>query len=347
MLALVLGPGFPRTFDGFLELLEKPPKDWYLGQIPEGLDSRISLLYEGQLTELAEEYLESEGIRNLGIEAIVTEQENKFMQELLRAAREKYQGTSDDEQAEQVEGDYAAVRRFIIENCFTLPSAIRTGVPRAYKELVQAMYHAAREYDELLSYQNYYWDCSACGALNVDSSGHQKTIKPGACSGRCPGSTGWRRQERDPDLLVLKRGVQQRTLIHGKEEIRLFDWSAAQLKSPSLSKVTLYPGVDRYDIRLEFSDSQVWAVDVKDYREPLAVGKQINQSPPSMSGLDRRLRWDRFFYVIPDYHQQDDPSYCSKARREAGLDDPSFIGVLLTTISEFKDQLKQKLWELE
>jgi hypothetical protein len=348
IMALKLGPRFPKTFDGFLQLMEMPPENWHSGEIPHGLDLRISLLYQGQLTELAEDYLLSEDIMGLNVEDLITHQENKIIQELVEKARLEYQQSLDDGEAEEIESKYAAARRFIVENCFTYPSEIRRFVPHSYREIVQQMYEAAATYDERLNFDNHYWECPACGALNVDANGQLNSVKPSACLRRCPGSTGWHKLERDSKRLVLKLGLQKRTFIPGKEEIRLFDWlrNDVQPNQDHLQKITLYPGVDRYDIRLEFTDGQVWAVDIKDYRDPLTLGKQIKE-PPSSFSYDQRLRWTRFFYVVPDYRQQDHPGYCSKAQREAGLESYSTAKVALVTVSQFKNQAEHKLWELE
>lgn len=348
ILALRLGPDFPKTFDGFLRLMETPPENWYTEEMPQGLDRRISLLYQGQLTELVEDYLLSEEIMGLSVEHLIIHQENKTIQELLEKARLEYQQSLDDGEAEEIESKYAATRRFIIENCFTYPTEIRRFVPYSYREIIQQMYDPAIEYDERLNFDNQYWECPVCGALNVDGDGQLSSVKPSACLRRCPSSTGWRGLERDSKRLVLKLGLQRRTLIPGKEEIRLFDWLRNDVRPNTdyLQKIILYPGVDRYDIRLEFADGQAWAVDVKDYRDPLALGKQIKE-PPSSFSFDQRLKWNRFFYVVPDYRQQDHPGYCSKVQREAALEDSSNAKVSLVTVSQFKSQVEHKLWELE
>lgn len=346
LLVLELRDAYPTTFAAFLALMEQPPESWYQGDnLPNGLDKRVSLLYRGQLNELTEDYLIAEDLSGLNLETLITHQENMMMQALIETARSQYQQADDDATALKSEADYARTRRFIIENGFTNPMTIRQQIPIRYRELVTEMYQPVAALRDRLLYHDHYWHCEACGPLIFVGANRLQSLKPSACSVRCPGSAGWDRIPPDGDLMVLKPGIHRRTLIPGLAEISLFDWvvELSESNPDQLTNVTLYPGVDRYDIRLVFSDGEVWAIDVKDYRDPLALGKQIGSHPRPFD-RDPRLRWSRTYYVVPDYREREHPGYREKAQREARL--TRFRDIELVTINHFKRLVETKIWEM-
>src|SRR5712691_2203011 len=140
------------------------------------------------------------------------------------------------------------------------------------------------------------------------------SIKPSACTGRCPGPQGW--QDLDPlsNTLVLKRGLHLRTHIPGITEIQLYRWLLQDVQStqPMLQQVVLWPGVDRYDLLLRFQDG-TWAVDVKDYKDPFALGKHIAQDNRHFA--ENELIWNYWFYVYPSYREISRSDYATHVRR--------------------------------
>ncbi|GAB4038923.1 hypothetical protein GCM10028774_38680 [Spirosoma jeollabukense] len=71
-----------------------------------------------------------------------------------------------------------------------------------------------------------------------------------------------------------------------------------------MKAVELWPGVDQYDIRIEFTSGMAWAIDVKDYQHPQRL-------LPELKVLDGRndLDYRAAFYVIPDRWIENNPHY--------------------------------------
>lgn len=97
---------------------------------------------------------------------------------------------------------------------------------------------------------------------------------------------------REGEALPLAQGVRWlaapiRTFIAapGRAELRLErDLSALGVK------VELWPRFDTYDLMIEFPDEHVWAVDVKDWSNPVQLAKRLGPIPSDPT-------WDRAFYV--------------------------------------------------
>lgn len=336
-LALYMGTDYPSSVQSFFRLMEKPLSDWWPDEpIPDVFDKRLSLMAEGQLTELAELYLSEENISGLKVSELISWQENQLMREFWLSMRTKYQNTQANEDAARIEGEYTQVRKFLIGNAFTYAWEIRRQVPNEYWNMVQEMYMPAT--DQHMR-DGECVECPECGAVPVNWYGQRQGIKPGLCATRCPGRSGWREVQHDADLLVLKIGLQRRTLIPGRVELALFEWLQSQMPSDAL---ILYPGVDQYDIQIRFSDGEVWAVDVKDFGDPIALGKQIAHDPQFASpAWDDRLAWTRAFYVVPNQCEIVRPGYCDQVRSEA------VSTAQVVTIGQFQKAVSNKLWELE
>jgi hypothetical protein len=102
------------------------------------------------------------------------------------------------------------------------------------------------------------------------------------------------------DDYVLKQTHQRRILIPGIPEMYLYN---ALTKQPSVSDTRLYPGVDRYDLRVKFKSGIIHGIDVKDHRQSYSLEKilgRANAHPTidTHEGLD--LGYDFFYYLLPD-----------------------------------------------
>ena len=206
------------------------------------------------------------------------------------------------------------------------------------------MYIPASQQSTRLSFENCYWHCQECGIVNIDHEHNRQGLKPDVCAVRCPGNAGWNEMPSDSNILILRSGIQRRTLIPGQPEMALYHWLSEEIRpqKPQLLDVTLYPGVDRYDIRLRFSNGEVWAIDVKDYRLPTELGAHIARNPEPYSA-DPRSRWGRAFYVVAD--DRDHAGYCDVASQEAGL--VNYPNIKLLSMRNFKRAVEAKIWELE
>jgi hypothetical protein len=117
--------------------------------------------------------------------------------------------------------------------------------------------------------------------------------------------------------------------------MQLYRWLVDEVcpMRPVLQQVELWPMIDSYDLQLTFRGN-VWAVDVKDYKDPFTLGKYIKQDIRPLDQED--LIWNEWFYVYPTYREWQRPDYGACVRRAAeGL--PSNVAILS------EDQFKKRV----
>ncbi len=321
-LSLTMLTAFPRTISDIFELFEKPLEQWWPGDtLPPGIDPRFELLYEGDLDEQVIEFLLEYNLPSgTTLQDIQVILDNQLMVNILNTSRNA--AITDSAGANS---EYAAIRQYVITNPWTTTEAIRQQF-RSLRYIkiqeVGALYQDSRSSNAMLLHQRpgmptaRYWNCTVCGPL-YQRNNRLGSIKPSACAGRCPGPQGW--QDIDPlsNTLVLKRGLHLRTHIPGVTEIQLYRWLTQDIQptQPLLQQVVLWPGVDRYDLLLKFREG-IWAVDVKDYKDPFALGKHIAQDNRQVA--ESSLEWNYWFYVYPSYREIQRPDYATHVRRAAG-----------------------------
>lgn len=303
---------FPKTMDGFLQLLEEPVKDWCPSHfIPKKFDRDFSLIDEGSLSEEANDYLHEELINKGKIPENAnscTQQlaiDNKKFISILNRLRDIY----NDIAPEQAQQEYLLFRPFLIQNQHTTHSLIRNIFLRTKHistEEVGELYEECQE-------DRIYWYCDRCGIL-TEKYGRLKGIKPNLCGNHHKNQSYVRQVKWETGLLQIKDGIHQRVCFPGIPELNLYS-ALEQLKEKHpnyLQQVKLYPGLDRYDLQLRFSDDAVWAIDVKDVRDPYKLAK--NLQPLYSEGS---LRYEQGFYVISDRCIKNQPDYLQVARKAA------------------------------
>jgi len=325
-LSLVMLDSYPSTITGLFELFEKPLEQWWPSTLPPEIDPRFELLYEDTLDEQVIEFLlEYKLPAETTLQDIQIILDNQLIMKILYAARNAY---IDDPAGANKE--YVAIRQYVITHPWTSTEQLRQQFRDLHYIKVQEIgelyqdtrsLHATLLHQQPGSQEARYWNCPLCGPL-YRRNNRLASLKPNACLGRCPGPQGW--QDLDPAShpLVLKRGIHLRTLIPGTTEIQLYQWLMQDARSttPTLQEVVLWPGVDRYDLQLKFRRSsqkaETWAVDVKDYKDPFALGKHIIQDSRQASESD--LEWNRWFYVYPSYREQQRSDYRDCVLRVTG-----------------------------
>jgi hypothetical protein len=334
-LSLVVLAKYPSTITKLFELFETPLEQWWPGALPPGIDPRFELLYEGELDEQVIEFLlEYKLPAEATLRDIQIILDNQLMVNILNATRNAY---IDDPAGAREE--YTAIRKFVIIHPWTSTEQLR----RQFRDLhyiriqdVGALYQDSRSLHSTLLHQRSgmpeacYWNCPVCGPL-YQRNNRLGSLKQNACLGRCPGPQGWQNLEPSSHPLVLKRGIHLRTLLPGTTEIQLYQWliQDAQPTTPALQQVILWPGVDRYDLQLTFrrpsQAEEVWAVDVKDYKDPFALGRHIAQDNRQVA--ESALEWQRWYYVYPSYREQQRSDYYACVLRAAGQL-PTKVGIL-------------------
>lgn len=357
-LAIILGDNYPKTFPTLFKLLHAPIGDWLPNaELPSPLEPESSLLYRGQLTDEADDYLTGKGLQNIAnFGDIQSIQENQLMLNLLTEARQQYENND----AIAVENDYATARQFLIENPITTRQALVQKLRfNAYKSHIENMYDKVEDVQHLASKNGELLSCRECGPIHNVAFGQADSLKPTACKGRCPTETDWDTQAVTTNMFILKREIQKRTMIPGKAEIDLYKTMMkimTRQKIQILKQVRLYPAVDRYDLQLRFEYSNrdgemqevVWAVDVKDYHKPQNLGNDIK--PKLDEGIGKvfpnflpNLKWHRAFYVVPDYREIANEGYCDILR--GACESERFNELNIITSNEFIKSVEQLIWE--
>ena len=128
-------------------------------------------------------------------------------------------------------------------------------------------------------------------------------------------------------LMRVRRAIRRYIVAPGRYEV-----SAFRRLSDIGVGVELWPSFDRYDLRIAFADGEHWAVDVKDWRYPHLLARQLL---PLRS--DSASVWDRAFYAVPDARVQEKPSYLTFLRSVSMQQDFTVV-----TVSELIELVRQR-----
>ena len=317
-LAQSLGKDHSKTLSGLFQLMRiSPLKGWYPWEPPSDFDSDGYVLDSSGLTCEAIEYLDQvEGDEN---EIITTVASLASLQIMLdnQKFRELRQRLLQSEFKDQAQWEYVQLRCFLIQNPFTTREDIEAQFMKPgniiHENDVADLYTTAQS----LSYRDsagklHLWTCERCGPLYVRNN-TLGSVKPSICNQRCPRHNGgWKAQPFDrKESLVLREGVHLRISLPGIPELRLFQWLLEKHEeNPDLiDEPELYPNLDTYDIRISFKD-EVWAVDVKDIKDPYQLGKRLTEIENG-----ELLHSVQAFYVYPEDREVQRPHYREIAMR--------------------------------
>lgn len=303
---------FPKTMSGFLRLLEEPVKDWCPSNfIPEEFARDFGLMDEGSFSEEANDYLTEVLLDKGGIPEYASTLVKQLAIDNLKFTiiLDKLRDVYNDSDPDKAQQEYLIFRTFLIKNKYTTISQIR-------KAFLRTKHISTKEvgdlYEECQQNQNY-WYCDRCGIL-TEKYGRLKGIKPSLCGNHGKNQSYVHQVKWETDLLCIKDGIHQRVCFPGIPELNLYSaLEKLQKEHPDyLKEVKLYPGLDRYDLQLRFSDDSGWAIDIKDVRDPYKLAKKLTELYGEGS-----LRYDESFYVISDRCIQKHPDYLEIARKEA------------------------------
>ena len=329
---------FPKTMRGFLKLLEKPVQDYCPSKsIPSEFDADSSLLDMGSLSEEANDYLAEVLLTKNGSLQFASTlfkqlaSDNQKVTRILDRLREAY--TEDDsEEAQQV---YIKVRRFVIEHQYVTGKDIG----KAFRRTKYISSQDVGELYEECEADRDYWYCDRCGIL-TEKNGQLRGLKRKLCGNHHKNLSYVRKVKWQAGLLQIKEGIRQRVCFPGMPELDLYS-ALEEFKTAypdCLTEVNLYPGVDRYDFQLRFSDDTVWAIDFKDVRDPYKLAKTLN-------GLysEGSLRYDKSFYVISDRCVVNYLDY-TKIAKEKAKQLPKQTQIVSDKV--FRKQVLQKITQL-
>lgn len=106
-------------------------------------------------------------------------------------------------------------------------------------------------------------------------------------------------------LYRLKKGVMRYFAAPGKLELDI----AAFCEKKKI-RWELWPQIDRYDVELQFSDGEIWEIDVKAYRNPITLRTKILNDNGFPEG-----NYARGYYVIPDEYTANQKNYTAIINR--------------------------------
>lgn len=328
---------YPRTLNGFLALLEQPVQTWYPLKLPEKFDPDFGLIYEGELSEEANQYLYEELVERAELLELSTASAQQIALENLqfKTLLERLQKAYTDNNPETAQQEYVRLRRFLIEYPYATTEKIRNTF---FNTRYISSEDVGNLYEDCLANVQH-WNCERCGPLTV-KYGQLRGIKPSVCNDHRQDLPYVQQIPLQRGLRRIKIGIHCRICLPGIPEMRLF-CKLYQLHAEHpdrICAVHLYPGIDRYDLQMRFSDGAVWAVDVKDYPNPYSLAPKL--VPLYGEG---GLRYDESFYIVPSHHLKRRGNYMEILREEA-MSLPESTR-LLSDVA-FEEQVRRKIEQL-
>ncbi len=278
----------PAHIPDLLELCERPFSEWPLANIPADIHPRDALLCRQTPTYFCEEFARLER----DVEAAVSEE--RFMEKAMQACAES-------------PTTYTALRELLIRRPVLTEKEsfeIRFNPPfNSIANLIEEAYQPAPGY---YVYQGFYRCCPHCGGMLIRSSGLDFVCQEETCdSSPTRDEVQFRHIHESEGALYLIRPLRRYVSAPGRAEV----WLRDQLQKLGKRKlqIEMWPALDAYDLRLIFTDGEVWAVDVKDWASPYLLAQNVKP-------FRRDPAWDKALFVFPDHRGKDRPNYLSSFR---------------------------------
>jgi hypothetical protein len=294
---------------------------------------------EFDLADGVQEYLQEKNLAGISsIQAFVETDENNAAQSIQRSLSKRYQaaGLSDTERL-AIEEEYVKWRSFFtIERLVVNPAQNGLLFDSFWHKIRDEFYEPAQLLHPRIIIQNakkepVYLISPNSGLLYRNVSG---AFQPITVSPEFEGVEQAIQQAVKEGDFVLKQTHQRRILIPGIPEHRLFE---ALKGFPQVRELRLYPGVDRYDLRLRLQNGEVHALDVKDHRRPYALEQQLGKRalPQIAEHEQSLLGYDVFVYLIPQSRVNNYPNGLVNLKRIA----QRATNLLVMSIEEYLEEL--------
>lgn len=298
------------THKDTLLYLTRPLDDLFeASEIPISLDA-VSIVdnfpveTEFYLADGIADYLRDTGLDSVStFQQLVEVETNKAARGMKVELSNQYRmaGLSDT-QRRAIEQQYVEWRTFFrVEHNIVNPAADGLLLDRRWMDIRDAFYDEADKHHYRIISQDrrgepVYLISEQCGLLYRNRSGEFQPIT--TIPDFDPHNGIEERPVRDGDYL-LKQTHQRRILIPGIPEIRLHD---ALVNHPAVDHVRLFPGVDRYDLRVVLRNGMAHGIDVKDHRRSNSLERTLHRNAhPTIDNHEwAELGYDHFFYLLPD-----------------------------------------------
>lgn len=190
---------------------------------------------------------------------------------------------------------YCRVRRYIIENpVITLEKRRDMSLKLADNPKAKDAFQFA--YEEVTE-ESYY--CPDCG-WTMTQGKYGLSCHSSHCTDTIPTLTKEMKLDISSDgKFRLKKGIMRYFAAPGKWELDIVTFCEKKKIS-----WTLWPQMDKYDVEIQFSDGEVWEIDVKAYRNPIALRTKIQNDNGFPQG-----EFTRGYYVIPSEYTINQRNY--------------------------------------
>ncbi len=307
----------PLTIPEFFEWAKKPVVEWRPAvEEIQNLSPDATLVEDGDVSDFGAQWQ----VTGNDVEKEVQE---KVLLEVLEYCR-----------ANQLQDQYVALRKLIIEHP-VLPylefrrhlsnelRPLRDFLLRIYIDLVDLVEEETYHFCPRCKYvMRKYKNSSICRSHTCEQISAEKKLS------YLPTIS-----KEDADTLkIVKPGVHRYGTIPGIWELEL----ANALKEIGVHDVKLWAEIDEFDLLVEFSKKNRWAIDVKDWA--YLSGEDDERLQNTVKKLRNRSDFKETFIVFPDTREK---LLSIRARREQL--EPLLGGVRLRLISEIIDQAKDIL----
>jgi restriction endonuclease in pPIWI_RE module len=189
---------------------------------------------------------------------------------------------------------YVAFRRLLIERpvltALDLQQQLARPELRILTEQLKAAYRPA---PSPALVDGHYHCCAGCNNLLLRTARRGLTCEDDTCR-RASGRRGnSRRIPAREEVSWLAWGLRRFVAGPGRTEVRL-----AERLAQCGAMVSLWPSFDQYDLRIVFPDGDAWAVDVKDYGDPVLLASRLNER--AAPGIAPSPPWSRAYFVFPN-----------------------------------------------
>jgi hypothetical protein len=305
------------TYDATLHYLSQPLSDIFDTNKDVPADVESSQLIDAgwgdgfELGDGVDDYLRSSGIGTFQtFQDLHNWYENTSVSHFISHLNQAYRtvGKTDVER-QRIEETYTAHRRFLADPAHNVVSPVDDGLMfdttwqqlrDAYYDRAHRLHHRVVTTDE--NGREVYLISPACGLLYKNSAGE---FAPVTYSPLFEGIAHARYKPVTNEDFILKYTHHRRILIPGVPELWLFE---DLQEHPSVQSLRLYPGIDRYDIRVEWTNGDVHALDIKTYRRATSFIRLLNRrkspAPRIETEEESLLGFDHFWFLIPEDYVQ-------------------------------------------
>jgi len=196
---------------------------------------------------------------------------------------------------------YCKVRRYIIENpIITLEDRRAMSLDLTDNQAARDAFQFAYEEITEDSYR-----CPHCGWTMIPGK-YGYSCHSTHCTDTIPELTDEMKLDASTgDLYRLKKGVMRYFAAPGKLELAIVAFCEKK-------KIcwALWPQMDRYDVEIQFSDGEIWEIDAKAYRNPIALRTKIQNDNGFPDG-----EYARGYFVIPSEYTVNQQNYTAIVNR--------------------------------